>query len=131
MSEVAVVRDVVDAEPGFLVEQCDDGRSDGRGAGERGRHPEGAAVDRDPLDVDHLQALGREQVTERRERVVEEVLVVDGVELDRVHEVADVRRLDHEAAVVAQHACGALQHAGDVGHVGQHVVGVQHRRPLS
>ena len=75
---------------------------DGRGAGEGCRHPEGAAVDRDSLDVDHLQALGREQVTERRERVVEEVLVVDGVELDRVHEVTDVGRLDHEATVVAQ-----------------------------
>src|SRR4029077_2630090 len=45
---------------------------------------ERATVDRQMLDVDHVEPTGREKRLERREREVTEMLVVDRVELEPV-----------------------------------------------
>ena len=45
-------------------------------------------MDGHALDVDELEALPAEQVVERRERVVAEVLVIDRVELAALDHVA-------------------------------------------
>ena len=54
------------------------------------------------LDIDGRQFVALEEPRQRRHRVIEEVLVVDGVELHLVHEITDVRRLDDEDTFVAQ-----------------------------
>ena len=54
------------------------------------------------------------------------MLVVDGVELDVLDEVAHVRVLDGEQAVVGEQDGEAADEVVQVGHVGHHVVGDDH-----
>ena len=65
-----------------------------------------------------------QQVIHRGDGEVAEVLVVDGVELAVVDQVAHVGELDHGHAVVLQQGGDAGHEAVGVGHVGQDVVGV-------
>ena len=59
-------------------------------------------MDRNVLDVDELEPVAIEQMLKRGQRVVEEMLVVDRVELHVVHEIANVWRLDDRHAVVGE-----------------------------
>jgi hypothetical protein len=52
------------------------------------------------------------------------VLVIDRVEFAVVDEVAYVRRLDHGDAGVLQQNSHAVDHTGQIRHVGEYVVGV-------
>ena len=66
-------------------------------------HRKDAAVEvGEVLDVVQVQAVARHQRVDRRAREVAVVLVVDRVELDVLDEVADVRVLDGEHAVVGE-----------------------------
>ena len=67
------------------------------------------------LHVHQVQAVRDQQPGERRHGVIEEVLVVDGVELDPIYEVAHVGRLDDSLAVVTERAHDSLHHRPDVG----------------
>ncbi len=63
------------------------------------------------------------EAVDRRARVVAEVLVVDRVELDVIDEVAHVRVLDHDDAVVGEERGDAGHHVVEAGNVGHDVVG--------
>jgi hypothetical protein len=67
-----------------------------------GEEPERAPVDRDPLEVVHLEAVAPEERLEGAERVVEDVLVVDRVELELLDQVSEVRALQDGDAVVGE-----------------------------
>ena len=57
-------------------------------------------MDLQPLHVEDHQAMSAEQPVERRQREVAEVLVIDGVELDVLDHVADIRSLDNHNSSV-------------------------------
>ncbi len=70
------------------------------------------------------QALRREEADERREREVTEMFVVNRVELAVVDHVAHVRRFHHHHAARRQQRVEAADNPGQIGHVRQHVVGM-------
>ncbi len=85
----------------------------------------------EPPDVVQVEAMAPEEVVQRGDREVAQVLVVDGVELAVVDEILDVRHLDDCNAVVLEQARDAAHEAVGVGHVGEDVVGVDDVGPLA
>ena len=79
---------------------------------------------RNHLDVEHLEVVSRKERGERRQRKVEDVLVIDRVELAPADHLADVRDLDEAEPLRRQDRAQAGGEAVDVGHVGHHVVGM-------
>ena len=89
--------------------------------------PQGATVEvGEVLDVVEVQAVAGHQRLDGRTREVAVVLVVDGVELDMLDEVADVGVLDGQHAVVGEQGGESADEVVEVGHVGHHVVGHDH-----
>ena len=93
--EVAVEVERVHPLRAFLLEQRPR-RSGGRARRRRPRDgkQQRSAVNRQPLDVDRLQPVTVEQVDQRPQREVTEVLVIDGVELGARDHVAEVGELE-------------------------------------
>ena len=81
-----------------------------------------SAVDLQPLHVKDLQTVTREERHQRRHREIEHVLVVDGVELDVLHEVASVGELEGDPTARLQQRGETGDEAVDVRHVGEDVV---------
>ncbi len=81
--------------------------------------PDGSAVGVELFDVDDAQVRGRQRAHRGQDRVVLEVLVVDGVELGRADQIQRVVHLDAEPSVVgdedAQRTRELDQVGGDVG----------------
>lgn len=88
-----------------------------------GPQPDRAAVCRKGFDVDDGQPGGRERTGRRRDRVVLEMLVVDGVELRELDQVARVVHLDGQPPVVGEQRAQGAGEAQQVGDVGIDVVG--------
>ena len=63
----------------------------------------------------------RENPSERRDREVRNVFVVDRVKCDGFHEVAKVRRFHNEHPVFVQEGCSPADEVHDVRDVGQDV----------
>ncbi len=78
---------------------------------------------REVLDVVEMQAVSRHQRVDRRAREVAVVLVVDGVELDVLDEIAHVRVLDREQPVVGEQRREPADEVIEVGDVRHDVVG--------
>ena len=120
--EFAVVVDAVQAQFLFLGQQIRhalQGRFD-----LFDEQPQRAAVDGQAPHVVQEQPVPAQQVVDRRHREVAQVLVVDGVELAVVDQVAHVGKLDDRHAVGLEQGGDAGHETVGVGHVGQHVVGV-------
>ena len=83
---------------------------------------------RDALGVDHLETVHLQQVLQAVQRVVAEVLVVDGVVLQRLEQGDQVVRLRDEDAVVIQEMKDAVEDVVDVLHVREDVGGRDDRR---
>ena len=100
------------------------------------RRPGGVAPDvpsqraavqvREVLDVVQVQAMPCHQGVDRRAGEVAEVLVVDGVELDVLDEVAHVGVLDREDPVVGEQHGEPADEVVEVGYVRHHVVRDDH-----
>ena len=67
-----------------------------------------------------------EQLIERRDREVAQVLMVDRVELAVVDQIDQIGHLQDRDAVLFEQGGDALDQAVQVGHVGEHVVGEDH-----
>ena len=78
------------------------------------------------FDSGHDQSVTLEEVHERGERVVSEMLVIDRVELAAIDHLLDVRDLEHGDAVILEEQPNPAHEAVDVGHVRQHVVAEDH-----
>ncbi len=78
------------------------------------------------LDAVEVQAVALEQILQRRDREVAQVLVVDRVELAVIDQIPHVGRFDHGDAGVFEQCGDAGHETVGVGHVCQHVVGVNH-----
>jgi hypothetical protein len=72
-------------------------------------------------DVDHLEAVLPEQVADRCDGEIEGVLVVDLVIGNLLHDVAEVRVLEHQHALGLQQNADAFSHRMQVGNVTHHV----------
>ena len=81
-------------------------------------------MDRDELDVVDHQAVPPAERLDRAQRVVTEVLVVDGVEFELGDEIADIRCLDDGNAVGLEHLLHSADEPVGIGNVGEDVVGV-------
>ena len=75
------------------------------------------------LDVDHRQTVPGQRLLRRQQREVREVLVVDGVELDLVHEVEQVGELDAQPPLRFEDQGEAGHEVVEIGDVGEDVVG--------
>ena len=73
-----------------------------------------------------IRAVPPAQRLDRAQRVIAEVLVVDGVEFERGDEIADIGRLDDGNAVGLEHLFEATDEPIGIGNVGEDVVGVDH-----
>src|SRR6185312_3752058 len=92
---------------------------------------EGAAVNSQRLDAIQKQAVALEQIAQRGDREVAQVLVIDRVELAVIDEIAHVRCFDDCNTIVLQQRRDAGNEAVRVGDVGQDVVGVNDVRDLA
>ena len=72
-------------------------------------------------DVDHLEAVLPEQVADRCDGKIEGVLIVDLVIGSLLHDVAEVRVLEHQHALGFQQNADAFGHRMQVGNVAHHV----------
>ena len=121
--EARIGRDVLEADLALMRQQAGDVRCHRmRGISAAEIDPQRAAMGRDLLDVEHLEAVARGHALDRDQREVGEVLVIDGVELVLVDQRLEMRELERDDALRRQQ----MRHAGDevveVGHLRQHVV---------
>src|SRR4051794_26877470 len=86
----------------------------------------GSAVDRQMLDVRDLQATSSPQAVQCGQREIAQMLVVNGVELETVEQLFDVRHLDDRESSRRQHACDPIDEYRQVRDVCQDVVRVEH-----
>ena len=111
-----------DAPGGLLIEECPHARSIASLALVDHSDANRAAMDWDALDTFDEKVVAAEESLERCERVIEQVLVIDGVELEIGQQILDVRRLHHERPIGREEEADALDHTMDVGNMGHHVV---------
>ncbi len=128
LAKSSIATEPRDAPARLLVEQA--AHRLGRFALTGGEDAQRPAVDRQPFDIDNRQAMAAEEVIERGERVVAEVLVIDRIELAVVDHLLDVRRLDHRDAVLLEEDADPLHDAVEVRHMGEHIVRVHDVRAL-
>ena len=81
---------------------------------------------REVLDVVEVQAVPTHEGLDSRARVVAVVLVVDGVELDVLDQIADVWVLHGQEAAVGEEVGQSGNEVVEVRDVGHHVVGDEH-----
>ena len=99
-----------------------DVRSHRADAGVLEPHPQRAAVNRFYARIEHLEASAGGEAAHRRQREIEDVLVVYGVELDALEHVPDPGELEHDSPRRSQAAPHRLQEVVDLRHVREDVV---------
>src|SRR5262245_57632013 len=115
----------MEPEGALLVDESGRGGS-GRSAVPPHRQAQRSAVDGDPLRVLDGEPTPSHQRVESREREVTEMLMINGVELELVDQVANVRDLDDRESFRSEDLPDAIDESGEIRNVRKHVVRVQH-----
>src|SRR5262245_2450565 len=87
--------------------------------------PQRSTMGRNLLRIEHPQTVPREDLLNREQRQIGEMLVIDRIELQSADQVEHVRKLDGEYAFVTQENLHARDKIVDVGYVREHVLGRQ------
>lgn len=123
MGKVGVIGRLVDALAEFLVKESANCRAWWARTGGDYGESEGTAVNGEVEDIEGFESMPSKQGYESGQGEVEDVLVIDGVELEVFDEVAGVREFEDDATGGSDECGEAGDEIVDVGDVGEDVVG--------
>src|SRR5687767_4456301 len=88
-------------------------------------------MDRQPLDVNNSKFVTRKKRQQGNQGEIEDVLVVNGVELEVFNQVTGIRKLENDSSLRREKRSEGRDESIGVGHVCEHIVSQQQiRRPF-
>ena len=84
-----------------------------------------------PFNVNNRQPVLLKQSSQRSQREVAKMFVIDRIEFDMIQQIFEIRSLDNDDAVRLQHRSKPGDDSVEIGDVRQDVIGVDDVGPLS